>query len=91
MIKNNKIIVTGATGHYGYAVIKSLIGNGTNESMIYAMVRDYTKVEKLKFLNVNIVFGDYTNYSSMLKAFTGIDKLLFVSSNDLENRSEQHI
>lgn len=91
MTKKDKIIVTEATGHYGYAVIESLIENGVNESLIYAMARDYTKVEKLKSLNVNIVFGDYNNYNSMLKAFSGIDKLLFVSSDELENRSEQHI
>ncbi|MGS2738487.1 SDR family oxidoreductase [Sinomicrobium sp. M5D2P17] len=91
MTKKDKIIVTGATGHYGYSVIESLIENGVNERLIYAMVRDYTKVEKLKSLNVNIVFGDYNNYDSMLKAFSGIDKLLFVSSDELENRSEQHI
>ncbi len=91
MTNKDKILVTGATGHYGYAVIASLIENGVNGSMIYAMVRDYSKVEKLKSLNVNIVFGDYNNYSSLLNAFTGIDKLLFVSSDELENRSERHV
>lgn len=91
MKKNEKILVTGATGHYGYAVIESLIENGVNESLIYAMARDYTKVEKLKSLKVNIVFSNYNNYGSMLKAFSGINKLLFVSSNEQENRSMQHI
>lgn len=91
MTKKDKIIVTGATGQYGYTAIESLIENGMDESLIYAMARDHRKVEKLKFLGVNIVFGDYNNYSSMLKAFAGIDKLLFVSSNELENRSQQHI
>lgn len=90
MAKNDKIIVTGASGYYGYAVIESLLKNGVKGCLIYAMVRDYTKVEKLKSLNINIVFGDYNNYSSMLMAFSGIDKLLFVSSNELENRIEQH-
>ncbi|GGB82625.1 NAD(P)-dependent oxidoreductase [Flavobacterium suaedae] len=91
MKKKDKILITGATGYYGYAVVESLIENGVNESLIYAMARDDTKVEKLKSLNVNIVFGDYNHYGSMLKAFSGIDKLLFVSSNELENRSMQHI
>src|SRR5690606_7718060 len=83
--------VTGATGHYGYVVIESLIKNGVKEPLIYAMARDNTKVGKLKSLKVNLVFGDYNNYGSMLNAFEGIDKLLFVSSDDLENRGEQHI
>ncbi|WP_417369658.1 SDR family oxidoreductase [Flavobacterium beibuense] len=91
LTRKDKILVTGATGHYGYSVIESLIKNGVNESLIYAMARDYTKTEKLNSLNVNIVLGDYDNYSSMLKAFSGIDKLFFVSGNVLENRSEQHL
>ena len=91
MTKKDKILVTGATGYYGYAVIESLIENGAQNSLIYAMARDFRKVDKLKSLNVNVVFGDYNNYDSMLKAFSGMDKLLFVSSNELENRSDQHI
>lgn len=90
MTEKDKILVTGARGRYGYAVIESLIENGVNQRLIYAMVRDLTKVDELKSLNVNVVFGDYNNYGSLLKAFSGMDKLLFVSSNELENRSEQH-
>ncbi|WP_418499356.1 SDR family oxidoreductase [Flagellimonas sp.] len=90
MTRKDKILVTGATGHYGYAVIASLIENGVNQRLIYAMVRDFTKVDALKALNVNVVFGDYNNYGSLLTAFSGMDKLLFVSSNELENRNEQH-
>ena len=88
MTEKDKILVTGATGHYGYSVIESLIENGVNQRLIYAMVRDFTKVDELKALNVNVVFGDYNNYGSLLTAFSGMDKLLFVSSNELENRSE---
>ena len=91
MTKKDKILVTGATGHYGHTAITSLIESGVDKSLIYAMARDFTKAEKLKSLNVNIVFGDYNNYGSMLKAFSGIEKLLFVSGNEQENRSMQHI
>jgi NAD(P)H dehydrogenase (quinone) len=39
---------------------------------------------------VNIIFGDYNDYTSLIKAFTGIDTLLFVSGTDLPNRTAQH-
>jgi hypothetical protein len=45
MTKNDKIIVKGTTGRYGYAIIESLIKNEVNESLSYVnyvMVKDYT-------------------------------------------------
>lgn len=86
-----KILITGATGKYGFSVIESLVKLGVNTSSIYAMVRERTKTEKLESFNVNIVYGDYNNYASILKAFSGINKLLFVSSGEMDNRGEQHI
>ncbi|MFA6274026.1 MAG: SDR family oxidoreductase [Candidatus Paceibacterota bacterium] len=39
----DKILVTGATGNYGYAVIETLIKNGVHKKSIYTMVRDESK------------------------------------------------
>jgi NAD(P)H dehydrogenase (quinone) len=79
----NTILVTGATGHFGKATIEFLEKKGLSP---LAMVRDQAKAGNLK----NIRTGDYNNYDSLVKAFTGVDKLLFVSSNDLVNRVQQH-
>ena len=84
-----KILVTGATGHYGKAVIDSLIQKGVDASNISALVRNEPKSTGLKALGVNIQLGNYDDYESMLTAFDGIEKVLFVSSSDLEDRSEQ--
>ncbi len=85
-----KILITGATGNYGYTVIEELLKNGVDKKSIYAMARDEVKAKLLTPFGVNIVFGNYNDYNSMINAFAGIDKLLFVSSGELGNRSEQH-
>ncbi|NHN25281.1 SDR family oxidoreductase [Flavobacterium jejuense] len=86
-----KTMITGATGQYGKVVIDELIKKGVDSKSIYALVRDETKAENLKNIGVNIVIGDYSDYNSLISAFYGIDKLLFVSSGELENRIKQHL
>lgn len=85
-----KILITGASGNYGYAVIEALIKKGTDKNAIFAMVRDEAKAKFLTPLGVNIVIGDYNDYNSLINSFSGCDKLLLVSSGDLKLRSEQH-
>jgi len=89
-LKMDKILVTGANGHYGRAALKALLNNGPGKKNIYAMVRDKTKASELKSLGIPVVFGDYEDYNSLLKAFSGMDKLLFVSSSEVKNRIAQH-
>lgn len=86
----DKILVTGATGHYGRAVLKSLLNKGLESKNIYAMVRDQAKAAELESLGITIVVGDYEDYDSLIKAFSGIDKLLFVSGSEMKNRITQH-
>lgn len=84
-----KILVTGATGQFGKAAIEFLVKNGTPATAIAALVRDETKAENLKALGIELRKGDYEDYASLAKAFTGVDKLLLVSSSDISNRSAQ--
>ena len=86
----DKILVTGANGHYGTGVLKALINRGSAKENIYAMVRNKVKAADLQSLGIHVVYGDYEDYDSLLKAFSGIDKLLFVSSSELKNRTLQH-
>lgn len=86
----SKILITGATGKFGQAVIEALLQEGISKNSIHAMVRDETKASHLKSLGINCVFGDYDNYESMINAFSGIEKLLFVSSGEMQNRTAQH-
>lgn len=84
------ILVTGANGHFGSLTIDFLLKKGIEANQISALVRSEEKAEALKVKGVNIILGDYNDYTSLVKAFSGIDKLLFVSGTDLPNRTSQH-
>lgn len=84
------ILVTGATGSYGAAAIDHLLAKGTDASDIAALVRNPEKATDLKAKGVEIRQGDYLDKDSLVKAFTGVDKLLFVSGSEIETREAQH-
>jgi len=74
------ILITGADGHLGTAVIENLLKQ-TEAPKIVAMVRNEAKGNALKEKGVTIRIGDYGDTDSLLKAFEGIEKLLLISSN----------
>jgi NAD(P)H dehydrogenase (quinone) len=84
------ILVTGATGHFGKSTIDFLLKKGISSNNIVALVRDEAKVIELKNQGVKLCVGDYDNYQSLVRAFKGAEKLLFVSGSEIENRSSQH-
>ncbi|SED05716.1 NAD(P)H dehydrogenase (quinone) [Tenacibaculum sp. MAR_2009_124] len=84
------ILVTGATGNYGKSVIKFLLNKGVSPSNISALVRSEEKSADLKEKGIKLKVGDYSDYDSLLLAFEGIDKLLFVSGSDIMARTAQH-
>jgi NAD(P)H dehydrogenase (quinone) len=84
------ILVTGATGHFGNLTIDYLLKTGIPANQISALVRNADKGQDLKTKGINLVFGDYNDYASLVKAFSGVEKLLFVSGNDIPNRLSQH-
>ena len=84
------ILVTGATGQFGKSTINSLLERGISSSNIVALVRDEEKAVALKKQGVALRTGDYDNYTSLVNAFNGVEKLLFVSGSDLFKRGTQH-
>ncbi|MFA0964475.1 SDR family oxidoreductase [Roseivirga sp. BDSF3-8] len=84
------IVVTGATGEYGTHVINHLLNKGVAPSDLAALVRNEEKAAGLKEKGIALRKGDYMNYASLVKAFEGVDKLLFVSGSEVETREEQH-
>lgn len=85
----NKILVTGATGSLGKQTLQFL-SSKTAVSDLVALVRNESKAVDLKELGIEIRVGNYDNIESLKAAFKGIDKLFFVSSNDIEKRLPQH-
>ncbi|MFC3560272.1 SDR family oxidoreductase [Pedobacter jamesrossensis] len=86
------ILVTGATGQFGSKAVEHLLKNGVEPSTIAVLVRNSNKAKDLE-KGIDVRQGDYTDHSSMVKAFTGVDKLLLVSSNNreaIENRTQHH-
>lgn len=84
----SNILVTGATGPLGKAVIEDLLKK-TDATSLNVLVRDAAKAESLKAQQVNVHAGDYDDYASLLAAFKNIDKLYMVSGNDIPNRIRQ--
>lgn len=83
------ILVTGATGHFGKATIDFLLKKGISASNISALVRDEVKASDLKARGINICKGDYSDYTSLVGALKGVDKVLLVSGTDFQNRLKQ--
>lgn len=84
------ILVTGSTGNFGKATIDSLLKKGVPSNQIVALARDEEKSADLKSKGVALRIGDYDNYTSLVNAFRGIEKLLLVSGSDIFNRAAQH-
>jgi NAD(P)H dehydrogenase (quinone) len=84
------ILVTGAAGHFGNAAIRFLLEKGVKPGEISALVRGQQSAEDFSKKGVNVVIGDYDNYASLVSAFQGVDKLLFVSGSDIGKRLSQH-
>jgi NAD(P)H dehydrogenase (quinone) len=84
-----KILVTGVTGHLGRAVLDKLLAK-VPASGVKVLVRDETKADAFSALGVEIAIGTYDDKTSLVAAFQGVDKLYFVSGNDVANRGPQH-
>jgi NAD(P)H dehydrogenase (quinone) len=85
----SKILVTGATGGLGKAVVENLLKT-VSPGDIAVLVRDPAKAADLQAQGVTVKQGDYNDYASLVAAFQGVDKLFLVSSNDVPNRVPQH-
>lgn len=83
------ILVTGATGHLGTAVINHLLQKISAERIV-ALVRDESKASALKEKGVDIRIGNYDDRDSLDTAMQGIEKVLLIAGTDEENRLRQH-
>lgn len=83
------ILVTGATGQLGTAVIHQLVQK-LPASQIAAFVRDETKAANLIKLGVTIQVGTYDDRDALNSAMQGIETVLLIAGTDEENRVRQH-
>lgn len=85
----SKILITGATGHLGTAVISQLLKN-TDTNIIVALARDENKAKPLEEKGVEVRLGNFDDTASLDKAMQGIEKVLLISTGD-PNRFQQHL
>jgi len=72
MSDTGKILVTGATGNNGNAMIQNLLAIGAD---IRALVHNESKAQDLRATGVEVVVGDYLRPETLDAAFEGVDKV----------------
>lgn len=82
-------LITGVTGHLGNAAAEAFLQQ-EEVSKLTVLSRSHEKAKSWAERGVRVKIGDYSDYNSLVNAFEGVEKLLFVSSNDLENRESHH-
>lgn len=80
------IAITGATGQLGRLVIEKLIQMGLQQEIV-ALARS---PEKAASLGVAVRQADYDHPATLTKALAGVDVLLLISSNEMDQRAVQH-
>ena len=91
---NETILVTGASGKFGHAVINHLLSTyAVPGKQIIAVTRKPETLKDLSAKGVQVRAGDFDDEASLAEAFKGADRLLIVSTDALDRpgrRLEQH-
>ncbi|RYU83368.1 SDR family oxidoreductase [Hymenobacter persicinus] len=83
------ILITGATGHLGAAVLHTLLQK-TAATEVAALVRDEAKAAPLQTRGVSIRVGSYGDPASLDRALLGIDTVLLISGGGEADGLQQH-
>lgn len=73
-MEKKKVVLTGATGHVGYAVLLELLKNGEDVTILLRK-----EINLFDGLDCRHVKGDVTDYDSLLAAFEGADTVYHVA------------
>lgn len=84
------IAITGATGQLGRLVIDALLQR-VPASEVLALVRDPLKARDLTALGVTVRQADYSQPQTLATALVGVERLLLISSNEIGQRTAQHL
>lgn len=64
------VVVTGATGHIGNALVRELVAGGVK---VRALVLPSDPVKSIEGLGIELAYGDVRDYRSLVRAFKGAD------------------
>jgi len=84
-----KYLVTSATGDLAGKAVNYLRELVSKEDIIVTS-RSLEKAKALENEGIEVRQADYFDKESLRKAFNGVDRILFVSSGDLNSREQQH-
>lgn len=84
------IVVTAATGQLGQLVVDGLLRSVPAEQVAVA-VRNPDKAAALAARGVTVRPADYDDPAGLRAAFTGADKVLFISGAGVPERTDQHL
>ena len=85
------ILITGATGLLGRKVVDALLKKGVPAESLVLAVRDPKKAQDFALKGVAVRQADYEDIESLERAFTGVDRLLLISSQgDNDTRITHH-
>jgi NAD(P)H dehydrogenase (quinone) len=84
-------LVTGATGRLGTAVIRGLLAQ-ISVADLRVLVRGSADAATFSTRGLTPCLGDYSDRASLIKAFAGVDRVIFISSPVLDPtvRAAQH-
>lgn len=87
-----KYAVTAATGKFGQTAVRELLQLIAADQVV-AVVRNPQKAKQVLPAEIEIRQGDYTQPAQLEQAFSGIDRLLFISSlpGGAVPREKQHL
>jgi len=74
------IVVTGATGLLGRAIVENLVAR-VSPNQVGISVRDPSKAADLEARGIRVRRGDFADPASLANAFEGASQVLMISSN----------
>jgi NAD(P)H dehydrogenase (quinone) len=87
-MKNETLLVTGASGNLGKLVLNALL-KGPKRNII-ATSRNVEKLSEYKDKGITLRNADFANPDSLVAAFQGADRLLLISTDAVGSRVAQH-
>ncbi len=84
-----KILITGAAGHLGNAVIETLLKH-ISPNQISIITRNEEKRAAFEAKGFNAYLGNYDDVAALEKAMKNVDTVLLISSGDQGDRMQEH-
>ncbi|HEX4050140.1 MAG TPA: NAD(P)H-binding protein [Steroidobacteraceae bacterium] len=76
---DDRIIISGASGHLGELTVEDLLARGIPASRLILVSRTPSELARYARMGASVRYGDFTKPSSLRKAFAGGNRMLLIS------------